>query len=356
MGPGLSPVSRGLGWFSVGLGLCQLVAPKWLGRMIGLSDRPRTRMLMRALGVRELAAGVGLLTRRRSSPWLWARVAGDVVDLGLLSNIVRSSKVDRLRVGGALAAVASVSLLDAWEGQRASRAEGRATRQPIRRSTTIARSPADVYRFWRDFQNLPKFMVHLESVETLDSKRSYWRARSVGGKTFEWNAEIVDDRENELISWRTVGGSQVAHAGMVRFLAAPGGRGAEIHVQATYDPPAGAFGRAMALAVGQEPSQQIEGDLRRLKQVLEAGEVVESDASAHRGKHPARPSVGPSLTIKSGQCHVQRYMRPLLERIQRGDIDPSFVITHRMALKDAPRAFEMFMNKTDQCEKVVLKA
>jgi uncharacterized membrane protein len=138
-------------------------------------------------------------------------------------------------------------------------------------------------------------MLDLESVETLDSKRSYWRARSVGGKTLEWNAEIVDDRENELISWRTVGGSEVAHAGMVRFIAAPGGRGTEIHVQASYDPPAGVFGRAIALAVGREPSRQLDGDLRRLKQVLEAGEVVESDASIHRGMHPARPSVEPRV-------------------------------------------------------------
>jgi uncharacterized membrane protein len=254
------------------------------------------------LGVRELSAGIGLLTRRRQSPWLRARVVGDIVDLGLLANAVRSRKVDRLRAGGALAAVAGVTLLDAWARRRAGRAEdGMAGRPPIRRSTTIARPPAEVNRFWRDFQNLPKFMVHLEMVETLDSKRSYWRAGSVGGKTFEWNAEIVEDRENELIRWRTVGGSQVAHAGEVRFIAAPGGRGTEIHVEATYDPPAGPFARAVAVAVGQEPSQQIEGDLRRLKQVLEVGEVIESDASIQRGTHPARPSVTPRVRRHGGR-------------------------------------------------------
>ena len=101
--------------------------------------------------------------------------------------------------------------------------------------------PAEVYRFWRDFQNLPKFMAHLESVETLDSKRSYWRGRRVGGKTLEWNAEIVADVENELISWRTFGGGPIAHAGMVLFVAAPGGRGTEIHVQVIYEPPSGAW-------------------------------------------------------------------------------------------------------------------
>jgi uncharacterized membrane protein len=123
----------------------------------------------------------------------------------------------------------------------------------------------------------------------------------VAGKTFEWNAEIVEERENELIQWRTLGDSQVAHAGVVRFRSAPGGRGTEIHVEASYDPPGGVFGRAVALAVGQEPSQQIEGDLRRLKAVLETGEIVESDASIHRGPHPARPSVMPKVRKHGGR-------------------------------------------------------
>ena len=124
----------------------------------------------------------------------------------------------------------------------------------------------------------------------------------MGGKAFEWNAEIVEDRENELISWRTMGrGSQVAHSGVVRFVAAPGGRGTEVHVEAAYESPGGPFGRAIAKAYGQEPSQQIEGDLRRLKQVLEAGEVVESDASIHRGMHPALPSVAPRVRRHGGR-------------------------------------------------------
>jgi len=296
----LSRAVKGLGWFSVGLGLTQLIAPRALARVIGAPDGARTRKLIRALGVRELTAGIGLLTQRRPARWLWARVAGDVIDLALLGNLLRSRRARGARVGGALVAVAGVTLLDAWVGRRCSARDADIARQPILRSTTIARPPAEVYRFWRDFQNLPKFMVHLASVETLDATRSYWRARSVAGKTFEWNAEIVEDRENELISWRTIGGSQVAHAGTVRFRPAPAGRGTEIHVEASYAPPGGPFGRMLALMVGQEPSQQIEGDLRRLKQVLETGEIVDSDASIHRGMHPARPSVQPRLRKHNG--------------------------------------------------------
>jgi len=247
-----SAFSRGLSWFSVGIGLGHLIAPKRLARLMGLSARPRTLNLMRALG-------------------------------------------------GALVAAGSVALIDAWTGRRFPAKSALTGRKPIRRSMTIARSPAEVYRFWRDFQNLPKFMVHLESVETLDATHSYWRARSVGKQTFEWNAEIVEDRPNELIRWRTMSSSQVTHEGVVRFVEAPGGRGTEIHVGATYEPPGGPLGRAIALVFGKEPSQQIEGDLRRLKQVMEVGEVIESDASVHRGAHPARPSVAPRIRKHGGQ-------------------------------------------------------
>jgi uncharacterized membrane protein len=271
--------------------------------LVGVPNQRRNVALIRALGARKLAVGLGLFIGRRRSRWHWARTAGDILELSLLGNALRSRKNDRARVTGALVAVAGVGLLDAWSArQNQGTLASNAARVPIRRSTTIARPPGEVYRFWRDFKNLPKFMVHLESTEVLDATRSYWRARGVGGKTFEWNAEIVGDRENELISWRTVGrGSQVAHVGVVRFVAAPGGRGTEVHVEATYDPAGGPLARAFALAFGQDPSQQIEGDLRRLKQVLEAGEVIESDASIHRGMHPARPSVAPRIRRHGGQ-------------------------------------------------------
>jgi uncharacterized membrane protein len=288
--------AKGLGYFSIGLGLSQLLAPRKLARLIGVSDGRRTSLVMRAIGIRELTAGIGILSRRKPSRWLWARVAGDLIDLGLLGSQLRSRRARRLRVGSALAAVAGVTLLDAWTGRRAHKlAAAAAEPRTVRRSITIARSPNEVYAFWRNFQNLPQFMVHLESVEVLDPLRSRWRARAPLGSSFEWNAEIIDERENEVIVWRSIGGSEVQNSGVVRFRPAPGGRGTEVHVEATYEPPGGALGRLIALASGEEPGQQIEGDLRRLKQVLETGEVAQSDASIHRGRHPARPSVAPSI-------------------------------------------------------------
>jgi uncharacterized membrane protein len=106
----------------------------------------------------------------------------------------------------------------------------------------------------------------------------------------EWEAEIIEDRPNERISWRSVQPADVPNIGTVQFRSAPGGRGTEIHVELRYDPPGGKLGAAVAKLFGKEPAQQVKGDLRRLKQVLETGEVVHSDASVHRGLHPAQPS------------------------------------------------------------------
>ena len=154
---------------------------------------------------------------------------------------------------------------------------------------TINRSPEEIYHFWRDFQNLPRFMDHLESVDVLDERRSHWRAKAPAGKTVEWDAEIIEDRPNELIAWRSLENADVPNTGSVRFVPAPGGRGTEVHVELKYDPPGGAVGVAIAKLFGEEPNQQVATDLRRFKQVMETGEVVQSDASIHRGPHPARP-------------------------------------------------------------------
>jgi uncharacterized membrane protein len=119
--------------------------------------------------------------------------------------------------------------------------------------------------------------------------RSHWRAKGPAGTGVEWDADITVDRPGETLAWQSREGADVPNSGSVTFSRAPGGRGTEIRVELRYHPPAGRFGAAIAKLFGEEPSQQIEGDLRRLKQVLETGEVVHSDASIHRGMHPARP-------------------------------------------------------------------
>jgi uncharacterized membrane protein len=216
--------------------------------------------------------------------------------LALLGRALGSRRRDQRRVVVATAAVAGIMILDILASRRLSRdgdgldVEARPRRHGIRvrKAITIDRSPAELYRFWRNIENLPRFMAHLESVRELDQRRSYWKVRAPLGTTVEWTAEIVEDRPDELISWRSVEGAQVPNSGVVRFVPAPGGRGAEVHFEISYSPPAGLVGTAIATLFGKEPGRQVDGDLRRLKQMLEAGERVPDELrpDASRGFGP----------------------------------------------------------------------
>jgi uncharacterized membrane protein len=163
----------------------------------------------------------------------------------------------------------------------------------VRKSVTVNRPAEEVYAFWRNLENLPRFMKNLESVQVSGGNRSHWKAKAPAGTSVEWDAVTIEDRPNELIAWRSVEGADVPNVGVVRFVRAPGGRGTEIHVELRYDPPAGKLGSLVAKLFGDEPGQQVDGDLRRLKQVLEIGEVVYSDASIASGLRPAHPPEAP---------------------------------------------------------------
>ena len=143
----------------------------------------------------------------------------------------------------------------------------------VEESFTINRRPDELYTFWRKFEQLPAFMTHLVSVTPIDDRRSHWDAKAPAGRTVEWDAEIINEIPNELIGWRTVEGADVASAGSVHFRAAPGYRGTEVRVRLQYAPPAGKLGAGIAWLLGHEPSQTIKEDLRRFKQLIEAGEV-----------------------------------------------------------------------------------
>ena len=168
----------------------------------------------------------------------------------------------------------------------------------VTKSITVNRPPQEVYRFWHEFPNLPRFMSHLESVEVTGDRRSHWRAKAPAGMTIEWDAEIVDDQPDRLIAWRSIEGSDVAHAGVVHFEPAPGGRGTEVRIEVDYDMPGGKLGQLAAKLFGEEPAQQVHDDLRAFKQVMETGEVVRSDATTVEGrmrKHPGRPPEGDEI-------------------------------------------------------------
>ncbi|MBN3871241.1 SRPBCC family protein [Nostoc sp. JL33] len=147
----------------------------------------------------------------------------------------------------------------------------------VEKTVTINKSAEELYRFWHNFENLPTFMKHLKSVKVHNEKRSHWIANAPLDNTVEWDADILEDRENEFISWASVEGADVDNSGFVRFKKAPGDRGTEVKVVLEYNPPGGALGATVAKLFGEEPEQQIGDELRRFKMLMEAGEIATTE-------------------------------------------------------------------------------
>ena len=293
----------GLGWFSIGLGLAELLAPQSLARTAGLRGDDTTVNTLRALGAREVASGVAILREPRSAARVWSRVGGDAMDLAVLGGAMSSDNVEHRKVATAIGAVVGVTVLDIIAARQLGREDVRAAMGRraatggsgvrIEKTVTINRPLHEVYQFWRNFENLPRFMRHLESVTSLDDRRSRWRAKAPAGMTVEWEAEILQDREHEWIAWRSIPGSDIENSGSVRFRPAPGARGTELRVQLQYSPPGGRLGRTIAKLFGEEPEQQIQEDLRRFKQLMETGEIPVSDGPGLR--RPAQPAADPEV-------------------------------------------------------------
>lgn len=151
----------------------------------------------------------------------------------------------------------------------------------VEQSYTIEKDAMELYRFWRDFENLPKIMEHLESVTKVNEEKSRWVAKGPAGKRVEWEAEVINDQPGKLIAWRSLAGADVDNAGSVRFVKAPGDRGTEVRVVLDYIPPGGRLGAAVAWLFGENPRQQIQEDLRHFKQMMEAGEIPSVAGQPH---------------------------------------------------------------------------
>lgn len=144
----------------------------------------------------------------------------------------------------------------------------------VEKTVTINKPAAELYHFWRNFENLPQFMKHLQSVTVTGDKRSHWVAKAPLGTSVEWDAEIIDEQENHLIAWASVEGASIDNSGFIRFQPASGERGTEVKVVLEYNLPGGAVAAALLKLFGEEPEQQIGDDLRRFKQIMEAGEIA----------------------------------------------------------------------------------
>jgi uncharacterized membrane protein len=162
----------------------------------------------------------------------------------------------------------------------------------VERAVTIEADRQALYDFWHDFENLPRFMEHLESVRVESPTRSHWVAKAPAGRVVEWDAEIINDVPGSLIAWKSAPNADVPNAGSVHFADAPGGRGTIVKVAMDVEPPAGKLGFVLAKLFGEDPDREVREDLRKFKQLMETGEITTSArrraASAYVGSTPTR--------------------------------------------------------------------
>lgn len=184
----------------------------------------------------------------------------------------------------------------------------------IERALTIHNHEArELFDYWRNLENLPRILAHLEKVVEHDATRSTWTAKAPGGMTVTWDAEIVNEIPGRLIAWKSLPGSWVPNAGSVTFRDAPAGRGTEMVVVLEYEPPAGRLGRAVAKLFGEEPEQQVREDLRRWKQLVETGEIAVS-YNPGQGKSARRNWNAKVSTGETGAERVEELRRAAVEQ------------------------------------------
>ncbi|MEV6810816.1 SRPBCC family protein [Micromonospora sp. NPDC051296] len=306
---GAAGMARLRGWLSLGLGAASLGAGPRASWLCGVDDSGVARTVLRIAGLRELGHAAALLVPRRAGWGAWARVAGDAVDLTALAVALRSRRGPRRRrLLFVTSAVAGLTAVDLYAALRAPGRPRLSAGERITASVTVNRGVEETYRYWHDFYNLPRFMYHLQSVRRSGDGRTRWAAKAPAGRTVEWEAEIVEDRTNQLIAWQSVDGSPVPNSGRVEFRRAAGGRGTEVRVELEVTPPGRKVGALVARAFGEDPQQQVRDDLRRFKQVIETGEITRSDGS------PDGISGQQQLRQRPGQPPATRVEWPVASR------------------------------------------
>jgi uncharacterized membrane protein len=279
---GTQTLAGALGWGSLGLGVPMITAPGRFDRAIGVCDDREARAWTLAVGLREHAAAAGILALERPRPvhWLWARVAGDAMDLALLVSALRSKSERPARTVAAIGAVLGIGAADVIAATRMSRAPeppGEDDPMQVRATITVRRPREEVYGFLRDLQNLPRFAERLESVRQIGDSRFQCKAAGPAGPALEWEAEIVEDRPGELIAWRSMPGAALENTGKIRLVDAPREQGTEIHLELEYTPPGGMLGDTVVKLFGETSKQFVKDDLRRYKQLAETGIIVRSE-------------------------------------------------------------------------------
>ncbi len=211
---------------------------------------------------------------------------GAMVLLGLNQRSLRGALL--ALAGGGLAyqgATSQKSLSDTVSDAVSQSLELGTSKQVEKTVTILNKTPAELYNVWRNFENLPTFMKHLQSVQVIDQTHSHWIAKAPLDSSVEWDAIIVSDQKDHLIAWSSVEGSDIDNSGFVRFQVAPIGRGTEVKVVLEYTPPGGTVGTAIAKIFGEAPDQQLGDELRHFKMLMEAGEIANTEGQSS-GRSP----------------------------------------------------------------------
>jgi uncharacterized membrane protein len=279
---GAQSLALTLGWTSLVIGAAELLAPRGVSRAIGARGRPS---VLRALGLREIITGLGILAHRRQrTSWVRSRVAGDALDLALLGSVFfLQGRRNPNRLLATTGAVAGIALVDWVASEWMSHAEPGVAEEEklvhLSGSIVINKPPEVVYEFWHNLENLPRFMKYLKEVRMEGERRSHWTAEAPGGVVLEWDAETTEDVPNQRIAWRSLPGGDLETSGSVTFKPAPANRGTVVRVEmemSCHAPIArsnGFFARLM----GKVPEQHLQNDLRRLRQWLETGEIARTE-------------------------------------------------------------------------------
>ena len=155
------------------------------------------------------------------------------------------------------------------------------TQKYVQSSVLIDCTPAETYKFWRDLENLPRFMRHVESVSNLEDGKTRWIVVGPGGSRIKWDAEIVSEEENERIQWRSLPGSDISVEGTIEFRSATGNRGTLVNASFIYSAPGGKIGSTIAKIMGKNPKFMLRQDLRRFKALIETGEIPTTEGQSH---------------------------------------------------------------------------
>ncbi len=273
-------LARGLGWFSIGLGIAEIVAPHAITRALGLR---RQEGLMRAYGLREIGTGVGILMAEDPAPWIWGRVGGDALDLATVAGGLGSSKRGRALL--ALVALGGVTAVDVACGRQLGQArertdsDGRVAGAPgdapeAERSITIGKAAQELYERWRHPGTLAQVMAPFAAVRAAEGGTMQWQVAGPLGHSLDWETETAGDQPGVATGWRSLPGARVPSEGSIRFRPATGGRGTVATLRVRFDPPGGLIGDAAAkLLGGLVPATIADTALRRFKSLVETGEI-----------------------------------------------------------------------------------